>query len=297
MTLDSYKKEIYEKEAIVQALKKRLEQMGLQLIIRKRELEVAEENLAKETKDVETLKKISISTMISKLSGSFEGKEEKEKRELYEAKLLYDDLFYTVEMLKDQMTLAEEEYETSKKELKELQQKGRLQFPEIEDTYQKLAQEIIHLNLKLKELEEAILAGNRVVSSAASAAKSLSSAKGWSTYDTFFGGGWFADLAKYDHLDDAQSQIQQVNYYLLEFKEELKDVDMLVKVKTNEYSSTQRSFDIFFDNIFTDLNTRNKIVQDQNSLYDMIDEVEKAVEALKQEKYEVENKLSELIIT
>ena len=54
--------------------------------------------------------------------------------------------------------------------------------------------------------------------------KSLGSASTWGTIDLFTD-GFLADMAKYSHMDNAQSEMQELNRLLRQFSKELKDVD------------------------------------------------------------------------
>lgn len=78
---------------------------------------------------------------------------------------------------------------------------------------------------QLRELEEAIGAGNAALQQASVVLDSLSSAAGWGTWD-LLGGGLISDLAKYSHLDNAQQNIQQLQALLSRFRTELADVHM-----------------------------------------------------------------------
>ena len=101
-----------------------------------------------------------------------------------------------------------------------------------------------------KELVEARNAGEQVMDKIDQIQRSLGSASTWGTVD-LFSDSFFADLAKYSHMDSAQSQMQELNRLLQRFSKELRDVDTSVQLSA-DIGSGMRFADIFFDNIFTD---------------------------------------------
>ena len=108
-----------------------------------------------------------------------------------------------------------------------------------------------------KELQEAVYAGNSALSSARRVMDSLDNAEGWGTFD-LLGGGLVADLAKYSHLDQAQSYVEQLQSDLRRFKTELADVHITSDLQIS-VDGFLRFADYFFDNIFTDWAVMDKI--------------------------------------
>ena len=86
----------------------------------------------------------------------------------------------------------------------------------------------------------------------------LGSAQSWSTWDTFGGGGILTDMMKYDKLDQVTVVLRQADLALGRFTRELADVRLGGVDAVNLDSMTQ-VFDVFFDNIFTDLRVRSRI--------------------------------------
>ncbi len=86
----------------------------------------------------------------------------------------------------------------------------------------------------------------------------LGSAASWSTWDTFGGGGLFTDMMKYDKLDRVTAQLRQADLALDRLSRELADVGMRA-VGGVEIDGLTRTFDVFFDNIFSDLAVRRRI--------------------------------------
>lgn len=73
---------------------------------------------------------------------------------------------------------------------------------------------------QLRELREALEAGETARATADRIRSSLDSAEGWGTWD-LLGGGLLTDLAKHDHLDEAQRQVETLQVQLRRFRTEL----------------------------------------------------------------------------
>ncbi len=86
----------------------------------------------------------------------------------------------------------------------------------------------------------------------------LDEASGWSTYDTFFGGGMLSSAVKQDKLDLAAAAAHLANQQLAKLSRELADVGGGT-VEALQVGDLTRFLDVWFDNIFTDLSVANRI--------------------------------------
>jgi hypothetical protein len=86
----------------------------------------------------------------------------------------------------------------------------------------------------------------------------LGSARSWSTWDTFGGGGLLTDMMKYDKLDRVAQTLRQADHALGIFSRELADLQ-LGGVGGVQVDGLTRTFDVWFDNIFTDWAVRSRI--------------------------------------
>lgn len=109
-----------------------------------------------------------------------------------------------------------------------------------------------------KEAREAHAAGCAARDLLTHARELLGSAQSWSTWDTFAGGGLLSDMAKYDRLDRATEMLRRADLALKEFSCELADVG-LPAMDSIRIDDMTRAFDIFFDNIFSDMAVRSRI--------------------------------------
>jgi len=86
------------------------------------------------------------------------------------------------------------------------------------------------------------------------------------------GGGLMADLAKYEELDDAQKQIEQLQVELRRFKTELADVEITADLQVT-VDSFLKFADFFFDGLFADWAVLDHINQAQSRVESQIKRV------------------------
>ncbi len=119
-----------------------------------------------------------------------------------------------------------------------------------------------------REIDEASRALHHARAALAEAYRLLDSAGGWATYDTFFNGGFVADLVKHSRIDEATQAFVQVNRALEGLSRELADIDAPA-LRGVEISESLAVFDVLFDNIFSDWMVRDRIAQAKNQAIDL----------------------------
>jgi hypothetical protein len=130
-----------------------------------------------------------------------------------------------------------------------------------------LADERGRLLAETREVGEAIAAAQRATNALAAVARELGTASGWSTYDTFFGGGALSSAIKHSRMDEAAIAARHADECLLALRTELADVaDLGVTAPQLATDGLTRFVDIWFDNIFTDLAVRDRIRQAQENV-------------------------------
>jgi hypothetical protein len=122
-----------------------------------------------------------------------------------------------------------------------------------------VAEESGKLHGEVHQLDEAIAAGHRALSSLSALEDQLGTASGWSTYDTFFGGGMFSTAMKHDHMDRAAALSREADAALRGFGRELGEVGLSGVDESLTLSEGTRFLDMWFDNMFTDLSVRSQI--------------------------------------
>jgi hypothetical protein len=273
--------EICRKKSEKDGLKIKLSELKEQENQLEDKLKLLQCELEKENKDVERLEKVTLSTIIYTIINKKVEKIGKEKEEAYLAGLKYDAAVVELEHVRDKIKDCiaglnsfndiDKEYQAAYNErLIELKKSDSIYSAEI----LALEAEIADADHRKKESEEAKNVAERALSVAYDIENELESAKSWSTYDTFFGGGMFADLSKHEHLDNAQDLVGTLQNQLSALKAELKDVniDSNIYVRIDGFA---RFADYFFDNFFTDLSVNDSI----NSSLSHIESIKHELEA------------------
>ena len=134
-------------------------------------------------------------------------------------------------------------------------------------------------NAALREIDEAIRAGERALDSLREAKNQLSSARNWGIYD-MIGGGLISSMIKHSKIDQANEWMDQANRDLRCFAKELRDVDGEdLQIDTG---SLVTMLDIFCDNFFSDLLVQQKINDGRARIDALSDRIEDVLYTLKQ---------------
>lgn len=241
--------------------------------------------LEKENSDVDKLNKKSLASIFYSVIGKLEGRLEEEEREALAAKLKYDQAVLDLENIEyevDKLLKERDEYKDCKSRYDSLyNQKKDMLLKSNESTAKKILDITQRLNdsqNKVRELREAIIAGNNAADSLNNALDSLSSAEGWGTWD-LFGGGLIADLAKHSRLDDTKYEVERAQTLLRKFNTELADV----KINSDIYVETDgfaRFADIFFDGFISDWFMQSKIRDSYENVSSVKNQVENVINKL-----------------
>lgn len=111
-----------------------------------------------------------------------------------------------------------------------------------------------------EENTEAAQAGRDAERLLGQALDELGGARSWAAWDTFGGGGMLSDMMKYDRLDRVTALVRDADVALGRFARELADVG-IVGLGGVEIGELMRTFDFWFDNFFTDLAVRSRIIE------------------------------------
>lgn len=223
--------------------------------------------LADETADVERLESFSPTRILASLKGDRTERLEQERAERQAAE-------YTVATAEARLAQATAERESLRQRRAAL---GNVDSawesalaakeewlatadPDRGEDAAELSSRIGGLQAEARELDEAIEAHTRAVEELQGAAEFLGSAKSWSTYDAWFDGGLWADLKKHEKLDEATARMRQADAALKALGTELADVD-IQPVGGLGITEMSKTFDIWFDNIFSDFAVRHRITE------------------------------------
>ena len=264
--------------------------------------------LDKESLDVEKLSKTNIASIFYSITGKLNDKLEKEQREALSAKLKYDQADYDLGNIRAEISKLIEERENYKDSVNEYNKLYAEKKNFLINSYDASADKIFEITKKteesksnVKELREAISAGKSAVQSLDAALESLSSAKGWGTWD-LLGGGLISDLAKHSHIDDAMGEVEEAHSKLRRFKSELADVRINYDIRF-ETEGFGKFADFFFDGLIADWYMQSKNNNSYESVSNVKNQVESTIYRLQQlenkEKYnlkELENELNKIVI-
>jgi len=303
--------EISNRVAELPALEERMEKLCRRLYDAEADVRSLLRKFEEQSRDVEQLKKDTLSVILLKLIGKYEGKLDRETREMLSAKLEYDKACQRAEELRN------ERYELGKR-IAELRREKQIYERELKDRenairdninseanakYMQLEKEREELTRQLVETDEALKAAARVKGTIRTVLDHLDSAEKWATYDVWAGKGLLSHIAKYEHIDDAEVAINRLQSQMKDLQKELADVNLFIDPNVGKVDSATRAIDFWFDNIFTDLNVRDKIRGDMKQMeylagriQNIIDRLEKNREEIKRQLSVIEYRKNELII-
>lgn len=257
------------------AMKSRLENIVKELRSQRNALEIRVGELAmqrdKEQLDVDSLERRSLANYFYQVVGKLDDKLTKEKKDAYEAAVKYDAAYNELRAVESELRAKELEYgrvhrcsERYQEVFKEKQEAVKLSdVPEAGEVLHLEAQ-ITSLDMRVKELDEAISAGKYAEQIADSILKKLGSAESWGTWD-ILGGGLIADVVKHGYLDEAQELVERLQRALRRFKTELSDVEIIADMQVN-IEGFMRFADYFFDGLFADWSVMNRIGEAQGQV-------------------------------
>jgi hypothetical protein len=267
---------------ILQLRKNSEERKRLIQLLRKTEIDLEKangklsglsENLKKELYDVQKLEGNSIAALFYNFLGTKEEKLDKERQEYLSAKLKHDackneisSLEKELERLKDELLkIGEPDIELNK-----LVEDKKMQLRQLSDSTCLKFDELINgIYAEKKEISEAILSGEKALEGLRRAIDSLQNAQNWGTFD-LVGGGFIATAIKHSKIDEAKSDIIEVQNNLNRFRRELSDTSL----NSNENMIVEMDAftgfaDYFFDNLITDWIVQNKINQSLDACHKM----------------------------
>ena len=167
---------------------------------------------------------------------------------------------------------------TYNKLLKAREDEIRLRNSDKADRLLHLDEQISACSSRIKELQEAISAGQKAAFTTDCVLSKLDNAEAWGTWD-ILGGGLLSTAAKHGNLDDAQSYITELQMDLRHFNTELTDISVQTDVHVNT-DDFLRFADYFFDGIFADLAVQKRIKQSKEQVQGIKTEIESVLEEL-----------------
>lgn len=244
-----------------------------------------EQSVQDEQADVDRMESGGITSFVYGILGRQEEKLEKERQEAKAAKEQYQSALRTLQELHRQKEMLTDSIAQLGNVQQEYQRHYDLEREKIlggagpsSARLRQLEEDGRQLRSLEQELIEAQDAGDAVMDQINRIRKSLGSASTWGTIDLFTD-GFFADMAKYSHMDDAQAEMQELNRLLRRFSKELQDVDAHANLSA-DIGSGMRFADFFFDGFFTDAMALNRIDRVKSQVENIASQVQRHLDTV-----------------
>ena len=263
-----------------------------------------ERQLTKEQLDVEKLEGFSFSNMVRNWRGNLDEIRDQEKAEAAAVELKWNEAVKMVEDLEQEernvrVELADESFRQLQPRWQQLMDEKKQWLkensPENYAVIESLYTRKTEIKTMLKEIDEAQSAGTTAKSLLSSAIDQLASAKSFSTWDTFLGGGMIVTAMKHNAIDESEDTIHRAQMALQRFQREMKDVQALeASAFTVERGSFIQVADYFFDDIFSEWTIHSRIKKSQGNLENTSRDVSTVLHSLDDKKRLLQSELTEV---
>ena len=289
-TIDQQLAEAYQDVLRKEKIMLHMDVLDVQIREKQIELLRLEEILDKEEREYSSLKNVGISGLFSKILGNYEKRLDKEKQEYLLAYLKFDDCKKAIQQATEEKELLRKPLyalQNAEKRLERLLVKKKQllieQKPETAERILRLERNIAGYKARLKELHEAIQAGEKAKEMLSEIIKELEYIKDWGSI-TYGGKGSHSSYKKKRYIDKATQQVFEANGLLIQFENELSDVTKHFKLHYEEDIRYFKEFvDDFFNNLITDWVIRKKIRNSLHGVSSALDRVEMTIITLKEE--------------
>lgn len=158
-----------------------------------------------------------------------------------------------------------------------------------------LTEDINNIKVGLKDIREAIAAGENAMRYLTSAHRNLSKAKSWGSYD-MAGGKLRSHLGKYNHVDSAVIDVGIAQTAIDKFRAELADLDIYIGEPFMNVGLTrfERMADMVYDRLITDWYAQTRIEGSLGSVAFTKDDVQNTLNMLKALELQDRRRLAEL---
>jgi len=277
-----------------------IDEIDLQLKAAYEKIKSMDVQIDKELNDIEDLEKIGVKSLFYKTLGNKEAQLEKERQDYLELSLKYKEYQKEVELMEYERDLlskkmtAVKKLEKRVKELKAARKREILSSPEssLKSEFQKLIHDLDVSIVLHKEINEAIVEGEKAFKILSSIVSYLDKAEDWGRWD-MYGDNRRAKYIKQQSIEKALRQIPSAQHQLNLFMRELRDLgenNIVIKLDTVHFNKFR---DFFFDNLISDWIIQQRIRNTLGNIEGTLSHVQRIVLSLKQEANVVENKIRE----
>jgi hypothetical protein len=252
--------------------------------------------LREEKADVRKLEGFTIANFFSTISGTKYEKLDRENREVLAVQLQLEEAEKTRNEINDSMMDVLKklgEVKNSERTYKELLEKKEQIIMESNSNYAnelyRLSEQEGDIQAYIKEINEAISAGESAKNALNNAESSLNSASTWGTVD-MFGGGMISSAIKHSKMDDASGHIHIAQSRMRTFQKELLDINEMVHVDM-DVSGLLKFADFFFDGLIVDWMVQGRINNSQEQVRDNLSKVRSILRKLQDELSNLQGQL------
>lgn len=282
----SYAKECIQKKNKLAGLLKQTEQ---DLIHEKLQLNTLLNEHGKEYKDVLNLETVSTVLLFYTILGNKEQQLKKERQEALKAKLKYDQCQHDVEFLVNETKKIVDELsqiESCESEYEELINKKMktisIENKETNIVLKKLIKKKENINANIKEVDEAIKAGEDALETVEKTIRALSTVENWGVWD-MLEERLPTTVIKHDNVDKVRKYAEQTQRQLDIFKREIADINMVTNIEicVGKFESFA---DYFFDGLIFDWVVQSEIGKSLDAVKNTKNQIDKAISKLYEEK-------------
>ena len=253
------------------------------------------------------IEKLEESSVLNRVKSLFQNKQDEltnlleasaeRELKLTEAQLVKEDIRDELVNLKNKLNALNEKELQAKLELNKIQMKLWLEqhAPKAASKLQQLKEQQNLAQQLLREIHEAIEAGQAAKRTLVEAASELNKAHDYSTWDTFLGGGVYATHIKHEKLRVSNTYLHKSQRDLQKFQNELLDLKGIEFRSLNVDVDGFVTFsDYFFDDVFSAWSIHSKLNKSRQQVRQVIDDISNALLKLQSQYNITEMKLSEI---
>lgn len=285
----------------LQKVRSRLDQLNQEIADTQGKLEFLVKKVDEESEDIDALNKTGIKSIFYKILGSKEEQLEKERQELLQVNLEYDEVRKSLELLEYERNILEGKVGELPAAEKHHQRLLKRREEEILDSNPVLAKQIYsidhEIDLRRKmifEMQEALNVGADALKLLDNVMNKLQQAQNWGQWNNRRRGMINMSARYMDHAKDAA---YRARISLQQFERELKDVYGAQNFNLNfRFESSSSFVDVFFDNLITDWVVHQKIQNTFASVRSVRDRTYRLASTLQNEVPKVEQEMNQLAI-
>jgi len=133
---------------------------------------------------------------------------------------------------------------------------------------------------QLREINEAIYAGQNALAAIGEAESHMGNARGLGVWD-MLGGGFISGILKHSQIDAAQQYVDKAQTAMQRFQKELHDINMNIDYGV-KFDGVTKAIDLLFDNFIVDALIQSRIKETQENLKQSKFQVQQALNQLQQ---------------